>query len=165
MKLLFVTLLAIIGCSNAQLLSAQDKVSIPSISADALNQRIAHPDTVYIINYWSTWCLPCIKELPDFERIGRHYKDKAVKVLLVSFDFKEMYPEKLHAWVAKKKLKNEVLWLNETNPNDYIPKLNDAWTGSLPATNIRYGKSNFSFFKEESITYEELKTVVDSLLF
>ncbi len=44
-------------------------------------------DTTYVINFWATWCLPCVKELPEFEEINQHFKDKKFKMILVSLDF------------------------------------------------------------------------------
>jgi thiol-disulfide isomerase/thioredoxin len=33
-------------------------------------------DTVYVINFWATWCGPCRKELPDLELIHQHFSDQ-----------------------------------------------------------------------------------------
>ena len=40
----------------------------------------------YIVNFWATWCAPCVKELPHFESIQENYKED-VEVILVSLDF------------------------------------------------------------------------------
>ena len=35
-----------------------------------LQKRLAQPtDTTYVVNYWATWCAPCVKELPNFEQL------------------------------------------------------------------------------------------------
>lgn len=138
--------------------------SIQAVDAAMLNQRVTHPDTVYIVNYWATWCIPCIKELPYFESIQKKYSNKPVKVLLVSFDFKEQYPEKLEQWVTTKKLQCEVLWFSEPKPNDFIPKLNKNWSGALPATTITYKKKNFYQFTEETVTESTLEGILNNLL-
>jgi thiol-disulfide isomerase/thioredoxin len=160
MKQLFwyLLLLATIGFKP---LNAQ---SIPSYSADLLNARTSNKDTIYVVNFWATWCIPCVKELPAFDAIQEMYKDRAVKVILVSFDFKEQYPDKLTAWVTKKALKPEVVWFNETNPTEYIPKLAPEWEGGLPATLLIHNKTGQRLLKPDEITIDVLKTWIDAQL-
>ena len=45
---------------------------------------------VYLIDFWATWCKPCIKELPAFEELNARYQDKGLKVVLVSLDFPDI---------------------------------------------------------------------------
>lgn len=158
------TIILIIYAGKNTFMFAQNIEKIKAVNADELNARINNSDTIYIVNYWSTWCLPCVKELPQFEKINQEYKYKPVKVLLVSFDFKEMYPKKILNWVNNKKLQCEILWFSESKPNDFIPKLNAEWSGSLPATTIIYNKKNYNYFIEGETTYKELKKRVDKLL-
>lgn len=138
--------------------------SIGKTTAQELNSRISNLDTIYIVNYWSTTCIPCLRELPYFERLQEKYKDKPVKVILLSFDFPEDYPEKLTNWVTKKKLKCEVIWFEEQKPNSYIPILNNNWEGSLPATTITHKKNNVYWFKEGIITEQELDNKIADIL-
>ncbi len=151
-------LLAILGWAGLHTAQAQ---KIKSYSADELLQRTSSPDTLYIVNFWATWCVPCVKELPSFNMVHDLYKGKPVKVLLVSFDFKEQYPAKLQAWVAKKKLHPEVVWFNETNPTEYIPKIAPSWEGGLPATLLINNKKGEKILKAEEVTTEELKDWIE----
>jgi thiol-disulfide isomerase/thioredoxin len=137
---------------------------IKSYSADDLLQRVSNKDTVYIVNFWATWCIPCVKELPSFNMVHDLYKGKPVKVLLVSFDFKEQYPAKLQAWVSKKKLHPEVVWFSETNPNEYIPKIAPEWEGGLPATLMINNKTGEHKLKSEEISTDELKEWIEAQL-
>lgn len=118
-----------------------------------LNQK---DDKVYVINFWATWCAPCIKELPHFEAINESYKDQNVEVILVSLDFPNQYEKKLIPFVKKRQLKSRVIALNDTKMNDWIPKVSDAWSGAIPAT-IIYNK-NMRKFYERTFTQEELET-------
>lgn len=134
---------------------------IASYTADELNVRTSNKDTLYIVNFWATWCIPCVKELPAFSIVQDLYKNRPVKIVLVSFDFKEQYPSALSAWVKKKKLTPEVAWLNETNPNKYIPKLAPDWEGGLPATLLINNKTGKRLLKPTEVTADELKTWID----
>ena len=142
------------------ILNAQD---IPSYNAEKLVQRFSGSDTVYVVNFWATWCIPCVKELPEFDSLQQYYKDKPVKVLLVSFDFKESYPDKLKAYVQRRKLQPEVAWFNETNANEFIPKIDNRWSGALPATLIVDNRKKTKHFIEDTITAEKIKELIGDI--
>jgi thiol-disulfide isomerase/thioredoxin len=144
-------------------LSAQTR-NIPSTTADKLMARTAAgKDTTYIINFWATWCAPCVAELPQFDLLEQRYKGKKVKVLLVSLDFPDAYPKALQAYVDKKELKPEVLWLSETDANKFIPKISSAWSGAIPATMILNKARNYNAFLEKTIKDFEITTMVDDI--
>jgi thiol-disulfide isomerase/thioredoxin len=134
------------------------------IKADALAKRFTNDsDTTYVINLWATWCAPCVKELPYFEQLNETYKDKKVKVLLVSIDFVADYEKKLVPFVKKRKLQSEVMLLNETKPNEFIDKIHPKWSGSIPATLIVNSKKGYKEFFEEEVTYEFLEKTIQSI--
>lgn len=112
-------------------------------------------DTVYVINFWATWCAPCVKELPYFELLNEKYKDKNVEVILVSLDFPHLYETKLKPFIKEKKIASKVIALDDVDMNSWIPQISKAWSGSIPATIIY--KNNISKFFERSFTFEELE--------
>ena len=116
----------------------------------------------YVVNFWATWCAPCIKELPYFEKLNQEYKNDGVEVLLVSLDFPHLYDTKLKPFISENKLQSKVVALNDVDMNTWIPKVNEDWSGSIPATVIY--KNDESKFYEQSFTYEGLKTEVDEFL-
>lgn len=72
----------------------------------------ASSDKIQVINFWATWCAPCVKELPLFEKLGQERKD--VKVTLVSMDLDlDPNPDKVYRFIARKKIQSEVLILDE----------------------------------------------------
>ena len=90
------------------------------------------------------------------------FKDKNVEVILVSLDFPRQYDSKLKPFIADRKLKSKVVALNDVNTNYWIPKVNEDWTGAIPATLI-YNKDMRQFY-EQSFTYEELETQLKQFL-
>jgi thiol-disulfide isomerase/thioredoxin len=119
-------------------------------------------DTVYIINFWATWCKPCLKELPDFERIREEYSDHKVEVILVSLDFPAQYENVLVPFVAEKELRSKVIQLIDVDANKWIGKVSEDWSGAIPATLVYKGSDRS--FHESVMTYEQLKSIVESKL-
>ena len=118
-----------------------------------------HNDTTYVVNFWATWCKPCVKELPYFEQLNENYKDKKVKVILVSLDFAKTYESNLIPFVKKRGLKSEVILLNDPDSNNWINKVDKTWSGAIPAT-IVYNSTSRNFY-EKSFTYNELDSVLN----
>jgi len=134
------------------------------IKLDELEKRIeSGRDSFYIINYWATWCLPCIKELPYFDRLQHEYKDQPVKVLLVSLDFLSQYKKSVIPFVKKKKLRSEVFLLNETDQQAYIDRISKQWSGALPATAFINRVKKTSYFFEQEFSYDTLIKTFNSL--
>lgn len=125
------------------------------INVDQLNERIKNgSDSTYVVNFWATWCAPCIKELPHFEKLSQNYKTEKLAVLLISVDFKSKMNSTVVPFVKKKNMKNEVFLLNEGNPQEYIDRIEPSWSGSIPA--ILFIKNGKRKFIESELSYEQL---------
>lgn len=109
----------------------------------------------YVVNFWATWCAPCVKELPHFEMLQAKYKD-SVEVILVSLDFPHQYKTKLKPFIQKHDLKSKVVVLDDPDMNSWIPKVNAQWDGAIPVTLI-YNTSKRLFYSR-TFTYQELET-------
>jgi thiol-disulfide isomerase/thioredoxin len=120
-------------------------------------------DTTYVINFWATWCSPCIAELPYFEDLNRRYNDKLLKVVLISLDSKKHIDSKLRPFIQKEKLMSHIVSLNDPDFNTWIDKVDPEWDGAIPVT-IIYNKEEYEIIKGEFDNYEELNTIVKSYL-
>lgn len=99
-----------------------------------LLKRISHPDTLYVVNFWATWCKPCIEELPSFDSLQAAHTQRPLKILLVSLDFKEDMETRVNPFLKRKKILAECVLLDETNGNDFIDLIHTGWSGAIPAT-------------------------------
>ena len=151
------TILALFIIAFSFILKAQT-VKIVSLSELKSYYEVRN-DTTYVVNFWATWCRPCLEELPWFEQINKDYSDKKVKVLLVSLDFPEQ-AGKLNKFLTKNKIRSKVVLLDEPDENTRIHEINDKWTGSIPATLIINNAKNYTFFHEGKITLQELKNAI-----
>ena len=119
----------------------------------------AKTDHIKVINFWATWCGPCIKELPLFEKLGQERQD--VKVTLVSMDLDlDPDPEKVHKFITRKKIQSKVLILDERSPNLWIDQIEKNWSGALPATIIINGKTGQRKFVEKELHEGELEKLI-----
>jgi thiol-disulfide isomerase/thioredoxin len=158
MKRLFLILALLSSqlCASAQ--------QIPAWSADELIRQTSSKDTLYIINFWATWCAPCVAELPQFNALHERYANTAVKIVMVSLDFKEDYPYKLGRFLERKQLSPRVVWLTDTNPNVFIPKIDNSWEGSIPATIIVHPGKGLRKFIEGPVTDQQVSRIVNKML-
>jgi thiol-disulfide isomerase/thioredoxin len=147
-KILFIFILIYAFTS----LSAQ----IPIMTFDEFEPHLhKNNDTTYVINFWATWCKPCIEEIPAFEELNRKFSDQPVNVLMVSLDFVRNLNSRLIPFIEKNNMKAEVILLNDPKSHIWIEKVSSNWTGSIPAT-IIYNRNKRSFY-ERTFTYDELE--------
>ncbi|MES2131768.1 MAG: redoxin domain-containing protein [Bacteroidota bacterium] len=125
---------------------------------DQLTQRIYNnSDTTYIVNFWATWCKPCVEEMPEFEKFRNAHLSHPVKVILISMDFIEDLHKKLIPFISKNHYSSEIILLDEINGNDFINKINEHWSGAIPATVVTSKNKSKQLFFEKKVTCELLE--------
>lgn len=138
---------------------------VPKLSFDELEPFLNKKnDTTYIINFWATWCGPCVKELPELEAITSKVeanKDLKTKVILVSIDFSDQYDSKLLPFIEKQGLKSQILFLDDGKTHRWIPKVDKSWSGAIPATLIYKGENRK--FIEGPVTEELILETIKAL--
>lgn len=119
-------------------------------------------DKIQVLNFWATWCAPCIKELPLFEEMNTNRSDVEISLVSIDLDL-DPNPDKVHRFVARKKLKSNVYILDERDPNSWINKIDERWSGAIPATlvvNLANGKRRFI---ERELKEGDLEEIIDSV--
>ena len=151
---------AIAATSEFKTVSLDD---VPTVDYNGLEPKLQiKDDKTYVVNFWATWCAPCVEELPYFEKINQQYKDKNVEVILVSLDFPKQKEKRLIPFINKRKLQSEVIHFDDKNEQVWIAKISEDWSGSIPATLI-YNKDKRKFY-EQSFTEEELQNEIKSFI-
>lgn len=131
---------------------------------DFLSWTAADNDTLYVLNFWSTWCGPCVAELPRFDRVQKEMEAQKVKVIFISLDFKNQFDSKLVPFLAKKKLYSKVVLMDEPKFNDWIDKVSPEWSGAIPATLFVQHGGAIRHFHEGDFSYEALNATINRLL-
>ncbi|HQQ81920.1 MAG TPA: TlpA disulfide reductase family protein [Cyclobacteriaceae bacterium] len=117
---------------------------------------------IQVINFWATWCAPCLKELPLFEKLKADRPD--IRIRLVSMDMDlDPNPDKVRRFVARKKLTSEVIILDERNPNKWIDQVEKKWSGALPATLIINNQNGKRVFVERELHAGELEKLISEV--
>jgi thiol-disulfide isomerase/thioredoxin len=119
-------------------------------------------DTLYLFNFWATWCKPCVKELPYFDMIDSAYSGQAVKVILISLDFVENTKDVLIPFLNKNDVQSSVILLDEVDGNVWISDVDPDWEGDIPATLFKRGDK--TKFMAHSFNYKELEAEVELFL-
>ena len=138
--------------------SLSNSKEIEIVDFDGLFNKIdLSVDKTYVLNFWATWCAPCVKELPYFEIVNNEYKDKNVEVILVSLDFPTQIESKLNPYLYKNNIKSDVILLHDPEIGTWVPKVSDDWDGGIPATLI-VNSDNYNFypkpFEKEELIFE-----------
>ncbi len=117
-------------------------------------------DSTYVINFWATWCAPCVKELPYFEELNEKYSGSAFKQILVSLDSPKKIESKVIPFIKKKSIKSEVVLLADGKFNSWIDLVDPRWSGAIPITLILKGDQKL-FYEQE---FHSMKEIEDELL-
>lgn len=158
-KPLFISFALMFGWVAGVFSTPAPQADIPILTFDQLQSRVQKPnDTLYVVNFWATWCKPCVAEMPYFEQANKTFATNKVKVVFVSLDFQNEH-ERMSKFIAAKGYKSTVYHLNGGNPNDWIDKIDPTWSGAIPTT-VFYKGENKLYFREGDFTQAELDSII-----
>jgi thiol-disulfide isomerase/thioredoxin len=152
----FITMLLLVNTSFSQ--------QVKKVKINEVLNMIDTSSVPLVVNFWATWCAPCVHELPWFEKTVAQYKDKHVKLLLVSLDFPDDYPKTIEAFMKKNGYTSEVVWLNETDANYFCAKVDKAWEGTIPVTLMVNNRSHYRKFFNQQLPERRLKMEIEKLI-
>ncbi len=159
LKYLSLSLLLLLFLPKA--LQAQEAKAVKIIKLPELQKILSYEgDKILVLNFWATWCAPCVKELPYLEQIYQNYKDKNVEVVLVSLDFAADV-EKAKKLLAKKNIQIPATFLlDETDYDAWIDRIEASWQGAIPATLVLNNAKKERVFINQETNYQQLESII-----
>ena len=149
------------GCNFGDKTDINEEISV--VNFEQLEPKFSKTDDVlYVVNFWATWCAPCVKELPDFMEVNSEFSNSDdLRMILVSLDDSDNLEGPVKKFIEDKNLKGIELYLLDDikRMNEWIPAVDSSWSGSIPATLfIRNGKS--LKFVPGAIEKDELRKII-----
>jgi len=131
------------------------------VKRDYLTQLMEQPssDRVQVINFWATWCAPCVEELPAFVEL---HKNEAIEVILISLDDAGNVDKLVNPFLIENNITPTVKLLDDPYAAEWIPIVDSHWDGAIPATLIQKGSKKM--FYNKSFTAAELEEEVNKFL-
>jgi thiol-disulfide isomerase/thioredoxin len=161
MKTMSKIILACLFIAFAGNLRAQD---IPKWKLQDLKDVIAKSDKPTILNFWASFCKPCLEEMPYFQELARKYEKEGVQLILVNLDSKDWYPKKLKALAAKRKITSGIAFLDETDADLFCPAVDPSWSGAIPASVFINNKTGYKKFFEDQLEKDEVENEIKKML-
>jgi len=117
-------------------------------------------DSIYVYNFFATWCKPCVKELPNFVKFANDSANTKINFSFVSMDELESMDEKVKPFVAKKKITQKV-YMVEASSYDWLQRVYRGWGGSIPLTVVVNSHTGKRQFFEGELNYKELTQLIN----
>lgn len=156
-KCLFAALLIVAGLNASCQTVASWKVT-------DVKKYIDSSQSILVVNFWATFCKPCVEELPYMQSVVEKYKPQHVNLFLVSLDLPDQFPDKIAAFAKLKGYQMPIVWLDETNADYFCPKIDKAWDGSIPCTLLVNNKKAYHHFIDHQMTAKEFEEEVKKAL-
>lgn len=138
------------------------KIDFKEISQKELVQNLAKKnDTLYVTNFFATWCGPCMMEIPHFKKKIEELKNKPVKFTFVDILDKAAWKDKVPAFAKEHGLENHIVLVDESKFDDTFFTNFEKWKGNgIPFTYFRKGNKTEEF--EGSMSEEMLNEKINS---
>lgn len=136
---------------------------IPKWKIEQLESYINQSNKPTIVNFWATFCKPCIEEIPYFQKLVNQYKDAGVELLLVSLDLPEAY-KTIKPFAKKRRITAPIVFLDETNADIFCPKVDMRWSGAIPATLFVNRTTGYRAFFEDQLSEAKVEAQIKALI-
>ncbi len=153
----FITVCLLMVC----LVQAQ---SVRKVKITELETVIKQSQRPLVINFWATYCKPCLEEMPGLVKAAEQYSKDSVQLILVSLDLEEDYPDKVNSFAKRFKVKGMLYWLDEYDADYFCPRVDSSWSGAIPASLFVNNKTGYRSFQERALTASQVQLQIATML-
>ena len=137
-----------------------EKGGLPEIRAILDNSE----DKLFVVNFWATWCGPCVKEIPYFEKVSKEFNGDKVEFVLMSLDFPSELDKRLIPFIKKNKISLRVILIEELEYDKWMSLVDPAWQGNLPSTLFFNNAKSTRRFVARPLDEPDLRNIINSMM-
>lgn len=143
---------------------AAEAVTVEPADAEALKAlRKNDSGKLRLVNFWATWCGPCITEFPELVTINRMYRHRAFEMVTVAANYPDEKKEVL-TFLQKQQASNKNLLFGEPDKYKLMEAFDPSWNGALPYTVLISAMGQILYKVQGPVDPLEIKrTIVKSL--
>lgn len=139
--------------------------TVRQIKVPDLEKLLTSTDNrLFVINFWATWCPPCVKELPHFQKVSEDLKRENIEFIFVSLDFPSQIESHLKPFLIRNKIYSPVSVMMDTDYDKWIGSVDQSWQGNIPATLFLNNIRGIRKFHADELNENELLTIIKPLL-
>jgi thiol-disulfide isomerase/thioredoxin len=116
-------------------------------------------DTLYLVNFWASWCGLCKEEMPALRKVADKYSRSKFRLIMVSLDFPNQLETRLKPFLKTTEIKARLILLNDPQQNSWIDKVDPDWSGEIPFS-LLY-KNTFRESFSRSFHFNELDSIIN----
>lgn len=116
-----------------------------------------------LVNFWATWCVPCLEEFPDLVKIDSEYKGK-IDFIVVSIDDLAEINRDVPQFLAKMKASMPAYLLKTADEEAAIAAVARDWKGGMPFTVLYNGKGEIVYSRQGKVEQGILQSEINKLL-
>ncbi len=132
-----IMILTLTGCSKST-----NQLQLMVVDAQDIRAAVtAHQgQEAVLMNFWATWCQPCVEEFPMIARLGQEYKSQGLQTYFVSVDFFDT-AKKVRSFLTEQGVTGISFVKEDGHDNEFIDQIHPGWSGAVPFT-IVFSKTN-----------------------
>lgn len=137
---------------------------VEAIDAEDFHRVLeSHHGKVIVINFWATWCIPCVQELPELNELQKRFRDKGLLVIAVSLDDQDKLEGTVRSFFEKR-APDLISYLSKEDPSDFVGSLDPEWLGALPSSYFLNGDGEIKKGATGRLSYQRFEELVIELL-
>jgi thiol-disulfide isomerase/thioredoxin len=132
--------------------------------ADFAKLKDSAKGQVLVLNFWATWCGPCVAEFPELVALDAKYRDKGVKFVGISADDADDVQPKVIPFIKKHQVKFDIVRQDLEDSEATLNQITKDWDGVIPVTVVYDKQGNLAYSRFGIIDRDLLVAEIEKAL-